>query len=221
MPTVSSNRVIPREQLTAWERWELAALAEAELEKRQGRGAMNAHAQPQHQHAEPAVDAAAIAAEAAKRGFEEGRKAGYAAGQEDAKNEAARLAQLADAAAQAVDALGGDIAVRTAELALAIARQVVRSEIDTNPESVLAVLREALAAMPATESRVTIAVHPDDAELVRAHAAEDPTLGEWRVSVDPSVGRTGVRIVTAGGDVDATLATRWKHVIAAFSGTES
>lgn len=194
MPTATSNRVIPKEQLTAWERWELGALAETEAEQK---------------------TAAQIAEQEETReaALEHARQAGYAEGLKAARAEAAKLRAVADSAGQALDALGGQLAERTTALAIAIARQIVRDELAARPEAVLAIVTEALSMLPATGPRIQIAVNPEDAKLIAQHLPQHADPETWRIAEDRNIQRGGCRILGANGDVDATLESRWQRVL--------
>ena len=210
MQTASSDRAfIPKEQLTAWERWEMAALAEAST--------------PRHRAA-PAAAHAVVDEQARANGYAvgvaEGQKtghaAGYAAGLAAGHAEAAALTEVVVSARAALDALGGTLADRTVQLAIAIAQQVIRSELATRPESILAVLRDAMGNMPGSDARLQIHVNPADAAILHAHMGDEMNRNNWQAVEDPSMQRGGCRLVSNEGDVDATLATRWKNVLAAL-----
>lgn len=194
MPTVTSNRVIPKEQLTAWERWELGALAESEEERK-------------------TTAQAAAQTESLEAAREHARQAGHAEGLKAARAEAAKLQAVALSAGQALEALGGQLAERTTALAIAIARQIVRDELAARPEAVLAVVTEALAMLPATGPRIQIAVNPEDAALIAQHLPQHADPETWRIAKDSNIQRGGCRILGANGDVDATLESRWQRVL--------
>jgi flagellar assembly protein FliH len=194
VPTASSNRVIPKEQLTAWERWELGALAESAEEPAAA--------------AKTVVDDQALAVI-----VENARKAGHTEGLKAAQAEAAKLRAVAESAAQALEALGQTLAQRTTALAIAMARQIVRDELAARPEAVLAVVTEALDMLPAAGPRVQIAVNPDDAGLSAQHLAQHADPENWRLMEDRHMQRGGCRIVGPTGDVDATLESRWQRVL--------
>lgn len=194
MPTATSSRVIPKEQLTAWERWELGALAE----EAEARATRTSAAQQ-----EESREAAAAAA----------REAAYAEGLKAARAETARLRAVADSATQALEALGQSLAERTTALAIAIARQIVRDELAARPEAVLAVVAEALSLMPAEGPRLQVLVNPQDAALVAQHLEHHAAPESWRLVEDSTVSRGGCRLQGPCGDVDATLESRWQRVL--------
>lgn len=197
MPTASSNRVIPKENLTAWERWELGALAEEKA------------ARP------AAVDPAA--AEALRTAaVEAGRRAGHAEGLRAAQAEIARLKSVADSAEQAMQALSGQVAEQTVALAIAIARKVIDDELHTHPEQVLSAVRSALAAAGTTGAQTRLLVNPDDAPMINNHLGERAGHEGWLIVADPAISRGGCRLHSVDGDVDATLESRIGRVLDAM-----
>ena len=55
---------------------------------------------------------------------------------------------------------------------------------------------------------------PQDFDLVRAELEADASYRGCRFVADPAVGVGGCRVDTPQGQIDATLATRWRRVIA-------
>jgi len=86
------------------------------------------------------------------------------------------------------------------------------------PDLVLSVVKEAVASLPGVDQQTTIHLHPSDAALLRKVAESDKTLHElpWRIVEDVRVERGGCRLETATTEVDATLETRWRRIIAAL-----
>jgi flagellar assembly protein FliH len=159
----------------------------------------------------PQVDPAAEAEAARAAGHEAGFQAGLA---EAHAHMAAGVAAL-QAAGQAVEAERERVsaAVETAavELALRIAEQAIGATIAARPEVVVDVVRGALRRL-VERDRVTILVHPEDLELVRAASeslvAELGGMEHCDVQAERRVARGGAIVRTVEGEVDATLATK-------------
>ncbi|HLU77032.1 MAG TPA: FliH/SctL family protein [Burkholderiales bacterium] len=194
---------IPKEELSAYERWELGSLAEPAAKPKSG--ATTGAQAPQHA-AVPEAELARIRAEAREAGLKEGRA--------QARQEVERLAK---AAAQA-EALAGQeaeqLAAEVLDLALELARQMVRTELKVRRETLLAVVREALDCLPHATTGAQLQMNPADVDLVRAHAGEELKAGAVRLVEDHRIEPGGCRIVSAACEVDATLATRWKRLVA-------
>lgn len=149
--------------------------------------------------------------EAAEAGHKAGFEHGYEEGTARVRMEAARINTLLEQFEKAVGEFDQQVGESLVQLALEIARQVVRRELKTQPESLLDVAREALAQLP--HQHVNIHVHPEDAQLVRTHLADQVMHAGHRVREDASITRGGCRLDAAGTQVDATVETRWKRVV--------
>ncbi|GAB2592599.1 flagellar assembly protein FliH [Dyella jejuensis] len=138
-------------------------------------------------------------------GYDEGRAAGYAEGVRSGSESAARDAQAAlEALSEPLDALVAGFAQwqrddrvaareQIAALVEQVARQVVRLELETHPEQLLAFVDEALADLPRPVETIEVRLHPDEYQRVlkaaprrakRYGLAPDPKLapGECRIS---------------------------------------
>ncbi|WP_341675303.1 flagellar assembly protein FliH [Niveibacterium sp. SC-1] len=149
----------------------------------------------------------AMHAQAAKDGYD----AGYEDGSARGRREAAELHQLLSAFQESLSAMDSAIADELLAASLEIARLVVREEIKARPETILTVVREALTQMPQQHAQVH--VHPEDAQLVRQYLGEQITHAGQRIVEDEHIERGGCRIDSAGTQVDASVATRWRRVI--------
>lgn len=148
---------------------------------------------------------------------EQARAEGYAAGREEgraaAAREAAELGAVASGLQQALHRLDEGLAEALLEMGAALARRLVGETLRLKPEAVLTAVREALRELPQARGELLIVLHPEDAALTRAHLAECSTQPGWRIVEDPQLTRGGCRIETAGGEVDATVPTRWSRVL--------
>jgi len=149
----------------------------------------------------------AMHAQAAKDGYD----AGYEDGSARGRREASELHQLLSAFEESLSAMDRAIADELLAASLEIARLVVREEIKARPETILPVVREAIAQMPQQHAQVH--VHPEDAQLVRQYLGEQIAHAGQRIVEDEHIERGGCRIDSSGTQVDATVATRWRRVI--------
>jgi len=192
---------IPKEQLTAFQRWELGSFVEA----------------PQSAAAPSAADEAAAKREVATereaarhQGYEEGYRVGAAQAQAEVERLRAIVAAAHGAASEVEQQLAGEVL----DLALEVARQVLRADLKIRREALLTVVREAMACLPQNVQGSQLALNPGDVELVRAHIGDELQVGGFRIVEDHRIEPGGCRIASPAGEVDATLATRWKRVLA-------
>jgi flagellar assembly protein FliH len=146
----------------------------------------------------------------------EGLAAGLAEGRARAAAEAARLKALAQALDESAAALEREVADALLALALDIARQVLQEALPVKRELMLPAVREALRCLPAGAQGARILLNPADVELVRAHVGEELRLQHWQIVEDHRIQPGGCRLAAPDCEVDGTLATRWKRVLAAL-----
>lgn len=208
-PREGYARFIPREEMPQYASWTPGSFGGAA---------------PAPQPAEPAPPTAAeitqqIAA-ARQAGYADGYRDGLVALEGFKQSYAQQVTQQVGTVAQnyalRLDALEKHIADHVAEIAIALARQVVRDEVKTRPELVAAVAQQALAAVLDTAQRVTVRLHPEDHALVAQHAAEAVSARGARLAVDPSMKRGDVLVDSDVGAIDASMATRWRRAVAAM-----
>jgi flagellar assembly protein FliH len=159
-------------------------------------------------------------AEGHAEGLEAGRQQGHDAGYEDglaqgraeAAQEAARLKELAasfgDAVTHADEAISNDVL----ELALHLARNMVKTAFDVKPELILPVVREAIDYLPTLQQPAILLLHPDDAAIVRSAMSQELDTGGWRIIEDDHIARGGCRVDTASNQIDAQIASRWQRL---------
>lgn len=153
-----------------------------------------------------AEDVEAIHQQAWKDGYD----AGYEEGSARGRLEAAELHQLLTQFDQTLSGLDQAVGDEILALALEVARLVVRDTIAQRPESVLAVVREALAQTP--QQHAQLHLNPADAALVRQYLGDTIGHAGHRIVEDEAIERGGCRIDAAGSQLDATVATRWRRV---------
>lgn len=186
--------------LTAWERWELAAFDET------GKPV----AAP-GRDTPPAVAVKPPTAEDVARIREQARQEGYDEGQAMARQEAQRLATAAARLDTAINGLEDQVAEELLALAVEIGRQVARSELSAQPAVLLKVIREALALLP--HQHAAIFLNPEDASLARSYLGDQLTHAGHRIHEDPKLARGDCVLEAGGSHIDATVATRWRRTL--------
>jgi len=199
---------------------------------------------PQPNPERVAAEIAAGYAEALQRGLAEGRENGYAEGfaagrqegQQLLAEEARRMATIGLRLTAPIAAVERTIEDALVGLALELARCVIGSEIARSPESLVHLIREALAQAPVPLSGLRIALNPTDVELVRALAPDiegggatlfsdgEIEVGGCLIAVEEGDGpvkdrRWRPRNGEAGPHIDLSLAARWRTaMLALFDG---
>ena len=233
---------IPKEKQTAYQRWELqsfgdsrpSALAQREREEEEARAvaAEEAAALAEVEQAEaeagqaPAPDyptdeeLAAIREEARQQGYDAGFKAGHDDGVAQALDEQratteqaiAPVRAIADNFSTALREADQAISNEVLELALHLARGMIKTALRVKPELILPIVREAIEYLPVLQQPALLILNPEDAAVVRESIAEELDKGGWRVIDDPTIERGGCRVDTASNQIDATVASRWQRL---------
>lgn len=203
------SKIIPKEQLSAYQRWEMDAFDN----EREGAGSAIGGQVPL-----PTAEAIELMHQQAhqegyREGLEQGRAQGYGEGLEQARQEAQRLNELLGGVNAALQQLDQEMSRQLLDLALAIARQMLRQALEVRPELVLAVVKEAINSFPQANQHPQLILHPRDAALVRAGLEAELAHGHWRVVEDSLVEPGGCRLETAHGELDATLQRRWQSML--------
>jgi flagellar assembly protein FliH len=169
----------------------------------------------------------AIEREAWEQGHAQGREAGLAAAAQEAGAAAAeadrrvqQLQGILDLMARPLADLDQQVQRQLASLAAAIARQIVRRELKTQPDEIVAVVRETVGLLPLLARQVRVHLHPEDAELVRSRFASASGERAWSILEDPMIARGGCRVTSDTSSIDAQLEQRLGTVIATMLGDE-
>jgi flagellar assembly protein FliH len=164
-------------------------------------------------------------AQETQRGFEAGKKQGLAEGvaeiqrmlrqtrAADLQRVEALIANLGQEITLAVRELDERTADRLLDLALDIASRVIGSEVRQRRDLMLPIVHEALDTIISGHSHPTIHVSPADHDWLRTAADQDARLHGCRLVADASLPLGTCRIETTQALVDASIPTRWQHVL--------
>lgn len=204
-------KIIPEEQLANLQRWDVPAVdspAPSRGQNQRDAGLLTAERIER------------IEEQAREEGFEAGRQEGLAAARNEMEARAAMLDRLMTNLAAPLDQVDEEVEQELVALAMAVARQLVRREIKSDPGQIVAVVREAMAVLPSGARSVELRMHPEDAAVVREimHVGDDEL--RWRIVEDPIVSRGGCKVNTETTQVDATLESRLNAAIAQVLGGE-
>lgn len=226
---------IPRENLTAYERWELPLL--------DAKG--NEVPREEERNVRPltAGDMEDIRQAAYDDGLEEGRKEGYQAGHEeglknghdegyaagetegreqgaekglqetrkDVEAKLERLEQLMGELLVPIQRHEDELEGALVNLTTVLARAVLYRELSMDSSQIAAVVKKAMASLPSTSENVRIHIHPDDFEFV----SEVAERFEAKTSVveDAAIMRGGCKLETRHSLVDFTVEKRFQKAV--------
>ena len=152
--------------------------------------------------------------QARREGFEQGLHEGRDAGREEFAQRLRFIDTAIQGLARPFEELDESVEQQLAQLAMLVARQLVRRELKTDPAQVIGVVREALTALPVAARDVRLAVNPEDAEMIRDVLSLHDGEHAIRIVEDPVQSRGGCRVLTETSQIDATVESRLNAVIA-------
>ncbi|UBM08604.1 flagellar assembly protein FliH [Cupriavidus metallidurans] len=216
----------PRSRGESWQRWQMESLDPRDVLRKALAAQLPAEPPPP-----PAIDFEALDAmrdgarkegyaqgynQGQTQGYGDGHREGYARGLEAARNEAARMQQLAANFRDALGRVDNDISNALIGLALDVARQLVRKTVELDPAALLPAARELLTAEPPLSGAPCLLLNPEDIALVETHLSGELEAAGWTLRADPSIARGGCIASAASGEMDASLSTRWQRVVKAL-----
>lgn len=211
----SYSRFIPREELGSFAAWAPDTLNGADEPQPPSQNAGTATPQAPTDHA--------LLAAARQAGYQDGYRDGLVAldgfKQSFASQMVVQVGQLVSSFGTQIDALEQQMAQAVAQSAVLLARRIVRGELQTRPEHVAEVAQQAVNAVLLSARHIRVMVHPDDHALVAAGAAEALQARGARLLPAAEVERGGCLIESDLGQIDASIATRWRQA-AAVLGSE-
>ena len=201
---MSNGPFVPREKLSAYQRWEMHSFDSVEAaDRRQGIDRRQAADPDKTQE---------VQEQAYQTGLAEGMRRGALQAAGDVKKLQALVAGLQQSQVQSEQQLAGEVLA----LALELARQMTRRVLKVRPELIVPVVQDALARAIQPALQASITAHPDDVVLLREHLGEQLAAGGWTLNEDAQVTRGGCTLQSAANQIDASTATRWRQLGAAL-----
>jgi len=161
-----------------------------------------------------------LQAEAHAEAFAQGLAEGREAGRGEVRAQVEKLAGMFYDLAKPFELLNAEVESELLTLAMALARQIVRRELKTDPTQIIGIIRDAIAALPVAAREVRVHLHPEDAAVVRQNLAPTESERAWTMIEDPVMARGGCQITTTTSRIDARLETRLAAILSELMGTE-
>jgi flagellar assembly protein FliH len=200
-----SSLATPKEQLTAYQRWELNSFDPVPVE-----------AQQRSQHDLTQQLATGQLEHIRQQAQQEGYAAGYREGNDRAVAETLQLQEVTSALSQELQQFDQRVADELLALALVVSKQVMRQALKLHPELILEVVNEVLGKLPLSHHRARLILHPQDAVLVRKNLGERLNQSNWEIIESAALTRGGCRLEAPECEIDATLERRWQRVVEAI-----
>ena len=152
--------------------------------------------------------------------FAQGLEAGRQAGHEEIARLALRLNDTIAALSEPFRELDDEVEQALVDLAIRVARQIIRREVKIDPGQIIGVLREAVELLPITSRIVEVHLHPEDAAVVREAFDKVGANLAWTMVEDPVITRGGLRVTTEASTVDARVESRLDAILSELTGGE-
>ncbi|PHQ57973.1 MAG: hypothetical protein COA29_02285 [Porticoccus sp.] len=158
------------------------------------------------------VDPVEVEALAQSRGFQIGKWEGLEMGKAEAEQLVKHLSGLLDEMAHPFQSLDQVVIRELANMAMLIARQIVRRELTVNSDVVTDIAAEALSTLSSLQGEIEVFLNPGDRKLVQEMA---PALFEgkpYKLVDDPDILPGGCRMKTPISYVDASVERQMEMV---------
>ncbi len=217
-PASAYTRFIPREELGDFAAWKPGAFGGPATETPPSAPEPGLPPEPTAEEWQARIAAARQA------GYQDGYRDGLVALEGFKQSFATQATSQVGALLQSFDAqldrLDQELADAVARTAVQLARQVLRSELLTQPDLVARVASEAVNAVLLSARHITVQVHPLDLPLVAEGAEEALHARGARLLANKAIERGGVLVESDVGAIDARLATRWAQAAAHLGSAE-
>ena len=200
---------MPKEQQTAYERWEMSSFADG------GQSMANTRAKKK-EDAIVSEKIAQIFETVRKEGYTKGMQEGFAVGmakaREFAEEDRQRFVTLMGSFREALEKSDEKIADDLLSLALDIAKSMLKQKLNVDAAVVLPVVRDAIHYLPHVQQPARILVNHDDAQLLREYLAEELSTQKWLVQEDNNIESGGCLVETGANQIDASNEVLWKRL---------
>ena len=153
--------------------------------------------------------------------FREGYKNGKELGMQEAKDQLQLIQNVMDALSRPYNEQNQQLAESVTQLAGKIARAVVSRELRTDPELILSMVRETIAALNTSEQEVYVHLNPRNAQQIRQLLQDQGNAGAWHIVDDPHVALEDCKVRCQDSIIDTDLDTRVNLIIGRLLENES
>jgi flagellar assembly protein FliH len=205
----SSDSHKPKDQQTAYERWEMSQFNETDssigsAKAKQKNGLADSK--------EVSKIFEEVRQEAYNKGIQEGFAVGMAKARQQAILEKEHFVKLTQSFNEALELADEQIADDVLSLALDIAKSMLKTKLNIDPTAVLPVVVDAIHYLPYVQKPARILVHHDDAQIIREYLGDEIASQQWQILEDSNIERGGCLVETGANQIDASNEVRWKRI---------
>lgn len=209
------TNIIPRAKNNAFQRWKLDSLELPEVPQAAEEPVVQEEIKEPVQTAEERLEL--IYQQAHEKAYSAGYQAGKEAAEVELKLITTKLMESLSDLDQDLLHIDQNVAQEVLDLALELTKKMLGQVIHVRPEVIIPIVQEAIRQLPSATQHPVLILHPDEASLVRHHLGDQLSQSRWEIREDEQIKKGGCRLTANGSEIDASLETRWKRVIATIS----
>ncbi|AIU73311.1 flagellar assembly protein FliH [Hafnia alvei FB1] len=183
-----------------------AAIAQAELEQLRENAQMQGYQHGLQQGEKQGYDAGF------QQGLNEGRSQGLQQAQTEQQPVLDHWRQLAQEFQHSLQAMDNVIAARLMQMALTAAKQIIGQSPVCDASAVLQQIQHLINQEPLFNGNLQLRVNPQDLPIIQQQLGVQLEQQGWRLLADTQLHRGGCKISAEGGELDASIATRWQEL---------
>lgn len=167
-----------------------------------------------------ARDLEVLKKEAYAQGYAEGHDKGMLQAQSETNRRLQTFDALLDAMAKPFEDINQQTLDTLARLAGKIARCLVKRELRTEPETIIALVRDTVSILNSSAEKLNVFLNPDDAVLIQNITRTSSEKSRWKLIDDPMIPRGDCRVTSRDATIDGSLMARINTIITQFQGDE-
>ncbi|MCW8328181.1 flagellar assembly protein FliH [Photobacterium sp. SDRW27] len=157
-----------------------------------------------------------------QEGLQQGLEQGLEQGQAQICEHVGHLTQLIEKLATPLQQVDSEVESQVVNLVTSLTRELIRVEVQTNPQFILNTIREVVGALPIAGRQTQLSLHPDDLALVKeAYGEENLAERQWTLQAEPALNRGDLQVQSGDSSVDYFVEDRIRNLLQQFNGANS
>ncbi|MES2624468.1 MAG: FliH/SctL family protein [Pseudomonadota bacterium] len=157
---------------------------------------------------------------AVEEGYEEGYKKGLAKAEAELNKKSATIEKILTSITHPFAELDHQVFELLVQMTGKIARSLVKRELRTEPETIMALIRDTVVVLNNTTDKIRIHLHPDDALVIHNLTRTATEHSRWDILEDPLLARGDCKVSSLDSVVIGDLQTRIHAIITQCLGDE-
>ena len=155
-----------------------------------------------------------------KRAFDQGYQEAVVRVQAEWNEKLALINNITDVLNQPIKDIDKQIQEKTAELAIAIAKQIVRRELSIDSGQIVSAVKRAIDLIPKDGEKINLHINPNDMQRVSEIFSADDVSNKYNIIQDPTIDAGGCKAKTDYSLVDLTVEKQVASIAAQIFGDQ-